>query len=68
LGIGAKRLLAASCWQGALNGARSSYSCVLVGALTAVLWTVLERLIPLEVQLVMIQGRKLKNRRARNRH
>jgi hypothetical protein len=37
-----------------------------VGALIAVLWTVLERLISLEVQLVMIQGRKLKNRRARN--
>jgi hypothetical protein len=37
-----------------------------VGALIAVLWTVLERLISLEVQLVMIQRRKLKNRRARN--
>jgi hypothetical protein len=50
-----------------LYGTRSLESCgVLVGALTAVLWTVLERLISLEVQLVMIQGRKLKNRRARN--
>jgi hypothetical protein len=37
-----------------------------VGPLIVVLWTVLERLISPEVQLVMIQGRKLKNRRARN--
>jgi hypothetical protein len=59
-------LLADSCWQRVLYGARSSDSCVLVGALTAVLWMVLERLISLEVQLVMIQGRKIKNRRARN--
>jgi hypothetical protein len=36
------------------------------GALIAVLWMVLERLISLDVQLVMIQGRKVKNRRARN--
>jgi hypothetical protein len=47
-------LLAASCWQGALYGAGSSGSCVLVGALTAVLWMVLERLIFLEVQLVKL--------------
>jgi hypothetical protein len=48
-------LLAGSCWQGALYGARSSDSCgVLVGALIAVLWTVLERLISLEVQLVKL--------------
>jgi hypothetical protein len=41
-------LLAASCWQGTLNGARSSDSCgVLVGALAVVLWMVLERLISL---------------------
>jgi hypothetical protein len=39
---------------------------ILVGALIAVLWMVLKSLISLEVQLVMIQGRKLKNRRARN--
>jgi hypothetical protein len=46
-------LLAASCWQGALYGAGSSVSSgILVGALIAVLWTVLERLISLEVQLV----------------
>jgi hypothetical protein len=37
-----------------------------VEALIAVLWMVLERLISLEVQVVIIQGRKLKNRRARN--
>jgi hypothetical protein len=49
-----------------LYRARSSDSCILVGALIAVLWTVLERLIALDVQLVMMQGRKLKNRRARN--
>jgi hypothetical protein len=47
-------LLAASCWQGELYGARSSDSCDLVGALRAVLWTVLERLISLEVQLVKL--------------
>jgi hypothetical protein len=48
-------LLAASCWQGALYGAGSSDSCgVLVGALTAVLQTVLERLLSLEVQLVKL--------------
>jgi hypothetical protein len=48
-------LLAASCWQGALYGARSSDSCgVLVEALTAVLWMGLERLISLEVQLVKV--------------
>jgi hypothetical protein len=35
-----------------LYGAGSSGSCVLVGALIALLWTVLERLISLEVQLV----------------
>jgi hypothetical protein len=47
--------LAASCWQGALYGARPSDSCgILVGALTAVLWMVLERLISLEVQLVKL--------------
>jgi hypothetical protein len=46
--------LAASCWQGALYGAGSSGPCVLVGALTAVLWTVLERLVSLEVQLVKL--------------
>jgi hypothetical protein len=46
-------LLAASCWQGALYGAGSSDSCgMLVGALIAVLWMVLERLVSLEVQLV----------------
>jgi hypothetical protein len=45
-------LWAASCWQGALYGTRSSDSCVLVGAHIAVLWAVLERLISLEVQLV----------------
>jgi hypothetical protein len=44
--------LAASCRQGVLNGAGSSGSCVLVGALRAVLWTVLERVVSLEVQLV----------------
>jgi hypothetical protein len=45
--------LAASCWQGVLYGARSSDSCgVLVGALIAVPWMVLERLVSLEVQLV----------------
>jgi hypothetical protein len=48
-------LLAASCWQGALYGARDSDSCgILVGALTGVLWMVLERLISLEVQLVKL--------------
>jgi hypothetical protein len=78
LGIGAKHQpLAASCWQGALYGARSSDSCgVLVGAFIAVLWMVLERLISLEVQWVKLlisnrdmqydTGRKLKNRKARN--
>jgi hypothetical protein len=49
-----------------LYGTRSSDSRILVGALIAVLWTVLEKLISLEVQLVMILGRKLKNRRERN--
>jgi hypothetical protein len=48
-------LLATSCCPGALNGAGSSGSCgILVGALTAVLWTVLERLVSLEVQLVKL--------------
>jgi hypothetical protein len=48
-------LLAAFCWQVALYGARSSDSCgVLVGALTAVLQMVLERLISLEVQLMKL--------------
>jgi hypothetical protein len=48
-------LLTDSCWQGSLYGARSSDSCgVLAGALTAVLWTVLERLVSLEVQLVKL--------------
>jgi hypothetical protein len=47
-------LLATSCWQGALYGVRSSDSCILVGALTAVLWMVLERLRSLEVQLVKL--------------
>jgi hypothetical protein len=47
-------LLAASCWQGALHGAGSSESCILVWSLTAVLWTVLERLIFLKVQLVKL--------------
>jgi hypothetical protein len=48
-------LIAASCWQEVLYGARSSNSCgVLVGALTAVLQMVLERLISLEVQLVKL--------------
>jgi hypothetical protein len=48
-------LLAASCWREALYGERSSDSCgVLVGALTAVLCTVFERLISLEVQLVKL--------------
>jgi hypothetical protein len=47
-------LLAASCWQGALYGTRSSDSCILVGALIAVLWLVFERLIFLEVQLVKL--------------
>jgi hypothetical protein len=47
-------LLAASCWQGALYGVRSSDSCILVGALIAVLWMVLERLISLEVQVVKL--------------
>jgi hypothetical protein len=48
-------LLAASYWQGALYGSRSSDSCgILVGALIAVLWTVLERLTSLEVQLVKL--------------
>jgi hypothetical protein len=41
-------LLAASRWQGLLHRAGSSGSCgVLVGTLTAVLWTVLDRLISL---------------------
>jgi hypothetical protein len=52
---------------GGIVWAGFSDSCVLVGALIAVLWMVLERLISLEVQLVMIQGRRLKNRRARNK-
>jgi hypothetical protein len=48
-------LLLASCWQGALYGARSSDSGgVLVGNLIAVLWMGLERLISLEVQLVKL--------------
>jgi hypothetical protein len=48
-------LLAASCWQGALYGTRSSDPCgVLVGALTAVLQMALERLVSLEVQLVKL--------------
>jgi hypothetical protein len=48
-------LLAASCCQGALYEARSSDSCgILVRALTAVLWMVLERLVSLEVQLVKL--------------
>jgi hypothetical protein len=48
-------LLADSWWQGVLYGARSSASSgVLVGALIAVLWMVLERLISLEVQLVKL--------------
>jgi hypothetical protein len=47
-------LLAASCWQGVLYGARSSDSCILVGTLMVVLWTVWERLISLEVQLVKL--------------
>jgi hypothetical protein len=46
--------LADSCWQGALYGAGSSGSCILVGALIAVLWMVLKRLISLEVQLVKL--------------
>jgi hypothetical protein len=55
LGIGAQfDPLAASSWWGALYGAVSSGSCVLVGALIAVLWTVLEKLISLEVQLVKL--------------
>jgi hypothetical protein len=52
-----------------LYGAGSSDSCVLVRALIAVLWTVLERLITLEVQLAMIQRRNLKNKKAKkHRH
>jgi hypothetical protein len=48
-------LLADSCWQGALYGVGSSDSCeVLVGALTAVLQMVLERLLSLEVQMVKL--------------
>jgi hypothetical protein len=48
-------LLAASCWQGAFCGARSSDSCdVLLGALKAVLQMVLKRLISLDVQLVKL--------------
>jgi hypothetical protein len=47
-------LLAASCWEGVLYGARSPGSCVLVRALTAVLQMVLERLVSLEVQLVKL--------------
>jgi hypothetical protein len=62
-------LLAACHWQGVLYGAGSSDSCVLVRALIAVLWTVLERLITLEVQLAMIQRRNLKNKKAKkHRH
>jgi hypothetical protein len=45
-------LLAASCWQWPLYGARSSDSCILVGVLMAVLWMILERLISLEVHAV----------------
>jgi hypothetical protein len=45
-------LFSCSLLAGALYGAGSSGSCVLVGALIAVLWTVLERLVFLEVQLV----------------
>jgi hypothetical protein len=37
-----------------LYGAGSSGSCVLVGALIAVLWMILERLISLEAQLVKL--------------
>jgi hypothetical protein len=37
-----------------------------MGALIAVFWMVLEKLISLEEQLVMIQGKKLKNKRVRN--
>jgi hypothetical protein len=51
-------LLAASCWQVVLCGARSSDSCghsgALVGAVIAVLWAFLERLVSLEVQLVKL--------------
>jgi hypothetical protein len=47
-------LLADSCWQGVLYGVRSSDSSVLVGALLAVLWMVLERLISLEIQLIKL--------------
>jgi hypothetical protein len=46
--------LAVSFWQGALYGAGSSGSCVLVEALIAVLWVVLELLIPLELQVVKL--------------
>jgi hypothetical protein len=35
-------------------GVRSSDSCIIVGALIAVLWTVLERLVSLEIQLVKL--------------
>jgi hypothetical protein len=37
---------------GGVVGAGCSGSCVLVGALRAVSWTVLERLVSLEIQLV----------------
>jgi hypothetical protein len=48
-------LLVASCCQRALYWAKSSDSCgILVRALTAVLRTVLERLISLEVQLIKL--------------
>jgi hypothetical protein len=55
MGIGAQfDPLAASGWWGALYGAGSSGSCVLVGALIGVLRMVLERLVSLEVQLVKL--------------
>jgi hypothetical protein len=55
-------LLALSCWQGVLYGARSSDSCGnLVGALTEVFQMVLEGLISLEVQLVKLLISKSRN-------
>jgi hypothetical protein len=51
LGCEASISLATSCWQGALYGAGSSGSCILVGILIAVFWMVLERLISMEVKL-----------------
>jgi hypothetical protein len=59
-------LLAASCWQGVVVWGKILRLLCPGGGPHSSLWTVLERLIPLEVQLVMIQGRKLKSRRARN--